>query len=50
MNGSSVVLLDWIRNDFDLSEDEMAELLQTMSKCAIDPFLIKKGERKPVKR
>lgn len=44
LNGSAVVLLDWISSGFDLSENELAELLQTMSKCAIDPFLYKKGE------
>ena len=44
LNGSAVVLLDWIDSGFELSENELAELLLTMSKCAIDPFLYKKGE------
>lgn len=50
LNGSAVVLLDWINCGFNLSESELAELLQTMSKNALDPFLYKKGERKTVGR
>ena len=45
LDGSAVVLLDWIISGFELGEDELAEFLLTMNKCAIDPFLMKKGER-----
>ena len=50
LNGSAVVLLDWINSGFNLSESELAELLQTMSKNVLDPFLYKKGERITVVR
>ena len=46
MNGSAAVLLNWIGSNFELNEDELAEFLLTISKCAIDPFLYKKGERR----
>lgn len=45
LNGSAAVLLDWIDDGFELSEKELAEVLQMMSKCALDPFLYKKGEK-----
>ena len=49
MNGSAVVLLGWIDSGFELSENELAEFLLTISKCAIDPFLYKKGEKTMVR-
>ena len=48
LNGSATVLLDWIDSNFELSEKELAEFLLIISKCAIDPFLYKRGERQSV--
>ena len=48
LNGSAAVLLDWIDSNFELSENKLEEFLLTISKCAVDPFLYKKGERQSV--